>query len=915
MIINSIKSLITYNNKEKLDLFNIPNINNTILYNEYYNFINSVLVIYGTQKADGTIPVFWTKIKNNQTLEREPDSNSTLRELVSGESYYITVIDRAKLPVRVPRPIDSEIFLNIQNGEDDTQEPCYIDKCTNPVSILGDSHRNILLTSETGFSKNIHIPISGLLPNKNYTFSIEPIHANWPNKLSQISGSILRNSPLDKLGYLTSSIDSKFMYLYNDGIVGTGSSLPFSLIDTSKNTHPNNIFSLYSVKIFEDDILSNSDTINIVCDLCIPTPTPTPQPSLGLTPTPTRTPTNTPTPSLDNNPNFYFISDTIDNVCFYPRYVILIYGNIDQVGSILYKNSELSNPWTLAELKDYIQKPSASEIYIKNRSVTIIGGADASLITNVVSDNDLAVVGNQQICPPSPPPPTPTPSSTIRPTPTPSETPYERDRKCPRINIVNKNIILTAINSAKITANFSYIDPARLYGYEFSANSGNWPALIVPKEGTINNFAIYYEDNVKYASGEISSILFFNKNLRSYSNLDYTLSDYTNENFFNKNIYSNLTLEFGRQSQINEGYDDLSIDADVCDVISDTINIVCNGCVPKNTESADCIESVSIRINNSSTDYPVLSSSSRPSSEILVQQSCCDDNNSIYANISGLCPGNIYTYEWSSCPSINFSPSSGVFSVGGNQTKINSVFNLNNNAVVNAKLKVFNTAIGNYVEDNIIIRCNNNKCIDSIPDCGGTQPPGTPPNLGFDDYILIFIDEALYPSAPGVFGYVDSRNRPTRYWYEDMDAFMALNIDQKIDINKILIFNVRMQDCKRYLLYPTVGVAPNYEMPIPLSRIIDTPRNIPRCIVNGSELTGSWIASKFDDNFGIVPNDKRINVFVDNSPSLTWAAVSKGITEFENGIKNRNPYRRTLCITERWLRWIVNIYNNNPVCS
>ena len=916
MIINSIKSLITYNNNEALNLLVAPNNSNNILYNEYYNFINSVSTIYGTQNEDGTIPVFWTKIKNSQTLEREADPNSTLTELLPNHSYYVTVIDKSKLPVKVPKPIDSTSFLEIISENNEPIEPCYIEPCDNQVSILGDNHRKIQLNQNTGYTKNIHIPISGLLPNKNYTFSIEPISSNWPNKLTQISGTILRNSPLDKFGYVVSSIDSKFMYLYNDGIVGTGASQPFTLLDISKPSHSKNIYSLYTLKIFENNKLSNSDTINIICDTCLPTPTPTPQTTTNITPTPTHTPTTTPTPSLDNNPNFYFISDTIDGVCFYPRYVILIYGNLDQSGNILYKDLALSDPWTLLELKEYINKPSASNIYIKNRSVAVIGGENSSLITSITENSSIAVVNNQQICPPEPPPPTPTPSSTIRPTPTPSETPYERNRKCPQVNIDDKNISITSSNSAKITATFSYIDPSRLYGYEFYANSGNWPALITPKKDSINNFTVYFEDGVRYGSGQINSTLFFNKNLTSYSNLDYELPEYTDENFFNQNIYSNLKLSIGRVVQPDENYNNILLDPDFCDIIYDTVNIVCNGCVPKISESSDCIESVSVKINNSSTDYPVLTSFSRPSSEILIQQSCCDNQNNIYANIAGLCPGTVYRYEWSSCPIIPFSPSSGVLSVGSSQTKINSVFNLNNNSVANIKLKIYNVELGEYVEDNILLRCDNNKCIESLS--SSCQPPSpTPPakNLSFDDYILIFIDEADYPSAPGVFGYVDSRNRPTKYWYEDMEAFQALNINQNIDINKILIFNVRMSNCQRYIIYPTNGVLTNYEMPIPLSKIIDTPRNVPRCIVNGSELTGAWISDRFNEAFGLIPNDKRINIFIDNSPSLKWSSVSKGVIEFENSIKNRNPHRRILCITERWLRWIVNTYNGNPVCS
>lgn len=196
--------------------------------------------------------------------------------------------------------------------------------------------------------------------------------------------------------------------------------------------------------------------------------------------------------------------------------------------------------------------------------------------------------------------------------------------------------------------------------------------------------------------------------------------------------------------------------------------------------------------------------------------------------------------------------------------------------------------------------------------------PGDPdPGLSFNDYIVIFADEAIFPSAKNVFGYVYTDGRPNSYWYEDMDLFKDLYENQKIDINKILIFHTTIPpNCVNEDIYPTVDVRAGYEMPIPSSKIIPSPRNSPRCRVNNEDLTGDWINQKIQSVFGPIPQTFTVNIFVDDSPSLTWEAVSPGIIAYQNIAIQQNIKTRTiLCRTERWLRWIVNTFNKNPICS
>ncbi len=219
--------------------------------------------------------------------------------------------------------------------------------------------------------------------------------------------------------------------------------------------------------------------------------------------------------------------------------------------------------------------------------------------------------------------------------------------------------------------------------------------------------------------------------------------------------------------------------------------------------------------------------------------------------------------------------------------------------------------------ENSSARYSNTVCHElAIPE----NPDRPDDELSFEDYLLIFIDESIYPSAKNVYGYVYQNGDPNSYWYEDMDQFRPLYQSQSIDINKILIFHVGTPPtCAAVPIYPSRNVRSGYEMPIPNNRIILTPRNRPRCFsATGQDfnLTGLWIDDKIKSIFGQIPQDKKLNIFVDDSPSLTWEGVSIGITEYQSVAASQNLRTRTiLCNTERWLRWVVNTFNKNPICS
>jgi hypothetical protein len=217
-----------------------------------------------------------------------------------------------------------------------------------------------------------------------------------------------------------------------------------------------------------------------------------------------------------------------------------------------------------------------------------------------------------------------------------------------------------------------------------------------------------------------------------------------------------------------------------------------------------------------------------------------------------------------------------------------------------------------------------------------------------EDYLLIFADEAVYPSAAGVSGYVNSgppppgtsfnpnfhteqpANTPNSEWYEDMDTFNELISTNKIDLNKILIFHVFFPNGSILPLYPTVDVLPGYEMPISLDKIISpTPRNadpirgenfaIERPLSDGQTLTGQWILDRVIEKLNPLirsgTKKSRIIIFVDDSPSLGFGSVAPGVNNFIQLTSNNFNLVLIKCITERWLRWISNTYSGNIVCS
>lgn len=262
------KSIFQYAGDIKFDLINQPDEKVDYgLFVDYNNFLKNIETIYGTQRDDGTIPVFWTKQNDSSSLSRIADPYSTLKYLEPNESYYIILSNNDCLPLKIPQQTNSKDFL--ENNNFANKENINIFNDLSSIVIKNNEDLTINLTKSSGYDHELNIKIDGLIPNENYSYSISPIFSNWPSNLSSFSGLIDRSGPVNDGGFVSSTIKSYFKYASCPYLSECTSNIPYSLIDITNNSYTHNIYTLLNLKIYKDNKLTLSDTITITCDDCI----------------------------------------------------------------------------------------------------------------------------------------------------------------------------------------------------------------------------------------------------------------------------------------------------------------------------------------------------------------------------------------------------------------------------------------------------------------------------------------------------------------------------------------------------------------------------------------------------------------------------------------------------------------------
>ena len=261
MIIQSINNIIKYTGAEIFDLLNPPSPDSEgSLYRDYFNFIQSVDFIYGSQDPETyIIPVFNT-VSDPTTNKILPDKSSTLRFLVPGQSYFVKIKSSTYLPVQLPTPFGLYDFIYKDYNPNMSE---VVDNCCAVVTV--DS--KIINMSSNVYS--INATINNAKSNEKYYYEFTPVYSNWPANITPMSGYVTTVSEHNQ-DFAIGKIESTFIYakeLFDDII-----SIPYTLDKNIKsNYYTDNIFSILNLKVYDPqcNCAIYDDNIIISCDSCV----------------------------------------------------------------------------------------------------------------------------------------------------------------------------------------------------------------------------------------------------------------------------------------------------------------------------------------------------------------------------------------------------------------------------------------------------------------------------------------------------------------------------------------------------------------------------------------------------------------------------------------------------------------------
>lgn len=259
MNITSLNSFFVYKGGYTFDLMSPPPTGDSVLYSQYIKLIDSTSTIYGEQRPDGTIPIFYTKQSivvngNSSIVTRQPNENSTLKELIPGRSYYFIPRSSQNLPVNIPQTLDFLNFIKIDEKSLDYLKfkellslLSSVPQQNSSASAIGIQSvstldccpkitiKNIVNNKVTidGFKGIITAEITNLIPDEYYYYFLEPVFSNWPIKISPVKGSIKKSGPANAAGFVTATI-SLFYTTYKTINNADSDVFPYSLPDPAK---------------------------------------------------------------------------------------------------------------------------------------------------------------------------------------------------------------------------------------------------------------------------------------------------------------------------------------------------------------------------------------------------------------------------------------------------------------------------------------------------------------------------------------------------------------------------------------------------------------------------------------------------------------------------------------------------------
>jgi len=236
-----------YTGSESLDLMNIPSEfnNNFKLKAEYNRFLEGINTIYGTQKSNGSIPVFWTIPSGSKYV---PNPDSTLTSLEPKQSYYFIARDDSYLPLNIP--IKGHTL------------PGYTDLNILPVI---QATGNTILPNKGENYAYLQFQISGLQPYEDYSYSFNGVSSNWPSTISPKSGILKPSDENIELDCVLTFCSSQ------SGCINSDNLLDYVL--DSHGTSLNNLYSIINLEISPLSYLRESvisDNYGIHCEDCLP---------------------------------------------------------------------------------------------------------------------------------------------------------------------------------------------------------------------------------------------------------------------------------------------------------------------------------------------------------------------------------------------------------------------------------------------------------------------------------------------------------------------------------------------------------------------------------------------------------------------------------------------------------------------
>jgi hypothetical protein len=478
MIIDSQFTITRYDGKMSLPLSSATPAGiaiGSIEESRYKRFIKSVKVIYGSQKSDGSIPIFFKNADNTIS------ESSTLTSLEPNSSYYVVsyTIDptngtKIVFPYTIPTmggslgstSDDASVNFTIS---DITYVPD--DGCTSPLPIIAT-----VSNTDNGYP---------------YTYTISAVGASGTPSVSPESGTIICNN--DRPG-----------------------TIPLTLLFNDANN------AILTIGLFKDDSLICSDSVSLICgEQVLASPTISTQ-SIGY----------------QNQNNQDFISAQSVQSCPAPAYANTGKPDIKIVGrdKVTYlSNSDLESSIPISVIlqnakKDNYQytyrfsissdtgnpsiSPSSGSIYANTYKCDVTGvyssGDFVSMLSmngakNIVVNIDLLdkgkVLDNDYIH--------------LIYKQTNAHTDYQTYVGCPNIDSSNSIINLSTpnSNSINIPTSISELSIGRKYNYSFESVSANWPCKIYPVSGSFN---------ADSASVTINNMFYFDNDLSCYDCFPYS---------------------------------------------------------------------------------------------------------------------------------------------------------------------------------------------------------------------------------------------------------------------------------------------------------------------------------------------------------------------------------------------------------